>query len=135
MNQTIDYKKLSYQIGVVLADLLTIVGGIFTLVSMIEMKNYSRLESSYYDLLMMKTYGIAMMIGGFIGWFANILMLFFANRTMTSKKTTVKNEKNTEASSVCAICGAKSTRLKTVTVGDNEKIRLCPQCCSEENGE
>ena len=132
MNQTIDYKKLPFHIGTILSYILIIVGFVFMFVAMIEMKEYGTIErdprfidSHDYDLMIMKTYGIAMVIGGFIAWFANIIL--------TVIKPAVKNEKNTEASSVCAICGAKSTRLKTVTVGDNEKIRLCPQCCSEEN--
>lgn len=138
MDQTMDYKTLPLRIGLLFTFILMIVGWIFMLVAIIEMKEYGTFESSYldgydYDLLMMKTYGSAMAIGGCSAWLINLFMILFVNRAMRRKKTTATNEKNTEVSSVCAICGAKSTSLKTVTVGDNEKIRLCPQCCSEEN--
>ena len=79
MNQSIDYKKLAYRIGTVLATLLLIVGSIFTIVAIIEMgrvgTNETRYPNSYdYNLLTMQIYGIAMMISGFISNLIYVIM-------------------------------------------------------------
>ncbi len=98
MNQTIDYKKLAYQIGVVFSELLMIVGGIFTITALMAMeKNGTNLEYHYlnsydYNLMMLKTYGIAMMIGGFFS--------YIVNKVMALKKALAENNKMTEEPSV-----------------------------------
>ena len=139
MNKAIDYKKLAYQIGIILANILMIIGGIFTLVALIEMKKYGTTLDDYYyhldnydyNLLTMKTYGIAMMVSGFIAYLVNMVMNITANSQHSSAQN-VKEKKTNEAISVCEVCGAKSNQLKTITIENNEKIRLCPQCYNDE---
>lgn len=136
MNQTTDYKKLANQIGIVLADILMIVGGVFTIAALIGMhENGTKLEYHYldgydYNLMTMKTYGIAMMVGGWIVYMVNMI----SNLKQKSEKNE-KEKKSEEESCVCEVCGIKSSKLKTVSVGDNEKIKLCPQCYDDEKQE
>lgn len=130
MNQPLDYKKLAYQIGAVISSIVAIIGMIFIFVALIEigrcetnLKNY--LDSYDYSLLTMRTYGIAMMVGGFIARIANITL---ANLKNTETQNTKAVQSSSAKPTRCEICGAKTTQLTTITIADNEKIHVCPNC-------
>ncbi|MBP3554663.1 MAG: hypothetical protein J6K63_03380 [Clostridia bacterium] len=130
MNQPLDYKKLAYQIGAVISSIVAIIGMIFIFVALIEigrcetnLKNY--LDSYDYSLLTMRTYGIAMMVGG---WIALIVNAFFANPKNIKMQSANAVQNATVKPTRCEICGAKTAQLTTITIADNEKIHVCANC-------
>ncbi len=137
MQQKNNPQKLAHHIGFVISDIITILGAMITLVAIIEIKRTdaaidSYLDSYQYDMLTMKTYGIALMLGGFLAHLAEYIMVMISDKNINIMNLLGDNNSSKkEKPSCCELCGTKNTALYETEIG-NETLYVCSQCRSEE---
>ena len=126
-NKMYESKRANHK-GFVISEIIFSVGCVFFLLAQFEImfsKEYT-FEPSYtvYEtgVLLMRKYGLAMILGAALSAFGRILNLSKIQET----------EERADGVEYCELCDAPGKNLQTIKVG-NDNLRVCSKCAKEQD--